>query len=244
MASFLRKLSKVLTPGVPSAALPGGKPKDLLTVEGQLEPFTKASVKEDVGFTRDVAPYALAAYGAVYGVPAAGISAGASGAYTGYAVGQSLKEGNPGGLVSLLDTNSWAGVIGQLGTAYLNYRAGSQSPVMPGGGMVQTMGALPPLARLGTAVGPAIAAGGAVVARSAASAMRGAVTWCRRNPAWCANIGGTAAVAAMIGSGQLPMPRRRRGRGISSRDLRSFRRVHNLLATFCAPKARIRKRTC
>jgi hypothetical protein len=91
------------------------------------------------------------------------------------------------------------------------------------------------------ALGPLAAAAGGMVVRGAGAAARGAVAWCRRNPAWCSSIGGTAAVAGMIESGQLPMPRRRRGRGISGRDLRAYRRVHNLLAGFCAPKARIRK---
>lgn len=100
------------------------------------------------------------------------------------------------------------------------------------------MGALPQLGRLG--VGAAGAIGGMAV-RGAGSAMRGAMNLCRKYPTWCSTIGGTAAVAAMIESGQLPAPRRRRGRGISSRDLRSYRRVHGILAGFCAPKARIRK---
>lgn len=118
---------------------------------------------------------------------------------------------------------------------------GAPSPVMTSTSMASLpalgMGALPQLGRIAPMIG---AAGGAVV-RGAGAAMRGATTWCRKNPAWCANIGGTAAVAAMIESGQLPMPRRRRRRGISGRDLGAYRRVHNLLAGFCAPKARIRK---
>lgn len=144
--------------------------------------------------------------------------------------------------MSLLDGNGtdWGSVVANLGRQYFAYRASGSA--MPGGGsVVQTMGALPPvIGRMAPAIGGAVAVG----ARSAASAMRAAVTWCRRNPAWCANIGGTAAVAAMVANGTLPAPRRRRGRGISSRDLRSYRRVHNLLAGFCAPRARIRKRTC
>lgn len=84
------------------------------------------------------------------------------------------------------------------------------------------------MARMVPSLG-AMGAGAVVVARSAASIGRGAVTWCRRNPAWCANIGGTAAVAALIESGQLPMPRRRRGRGLSARDLRGFRKTTRLI---------------
>jgi len=99
------------------------------------------------------------------------------------------------------------------------------------GGPSMALGGLAPIAGAAVRVGVA----------GARTAMNAAIAWCRRNPAWCASVGGTAAVAAMVESGQLPKPRRRRGRGLSGRDLRSYRRVHNLLAGFCAPKARIRK---
>lgn len=110
----------------------------------------------------------------------------------------------------------------------------------PGSGMIYpTMGSLPSLsagAAGGVAMG-AVRLGVGAVSRFG----RGAIQLCRRYPQWCSTIGGTAAVAAMLESGQLPMPRRRRGRGISGRDLRAYRRIHNVLAGFCAPKARIRK---
>lgn len=107
--------------------------------------------------------------------------------------------------------------------------------IQPGAGMIYpTMGALP---ALGAAGGAAVRLGVGAVSRFG----RGAISLCRRYPQWCSTIGGTAAVAAMLESGQLPMPRRRRGRGISGRDLRAYRRIHNVLAGFCAPKARIRK---
>lgn len=93
---------------------------------------------------------------------------------------------------------------------------------MPGIGFNGPSFALPP-------VGPIVAAGGRVVVAGARSAMQGAIAWCRRNPAWCSSIGGTAAVAAMIESGQLPAPKRRRGRGLSSRDLRGFRKTVRLI---------------
>lgn len=104
------------------------------------------------------------------------------------------------------------------------------------------MGALPALGQLGRMALPGVAGavGGAVV-RGAGAAMRGAINLCRKHPQWCSTIGGTAAVAAMIESGQIPAPRRRRGRGISGRDLRAYRRVHGILADFCTPKARIKK---
>ena len=153
-----------------------------------------------------------------------------------------------GGNLSLLDDGFSAGNIASIltpianvATAYFNSRS-MQSMVAPAAGAMPAMGALPPVAGgVLRALPGAVAAGGAVVARSAGALMRGATTWCRRNPAWCSTVGGTAAVAAMIGDGRLPMPRRRRARGISGRDLRSFRRVHNILARFCTPKARIKK---
>jgi hypothetical protein len=105
----------------------------------------------------------------------------------------------------------------------------------PGTGMIYpAMGAMP---AIGAAAGTVVRIGAGAVSRFG----RGAISLCRRYPQWCSTIGGTAAVAALLESGQLPMPRRRRGRGISGRDLRAYRRIHNVLAGFCAPKARIRK---
>lgn len=102
--------------------------------------------------------------------------------------------------------------------------------------LTPTMGALPPIA--GRAL-PMLAGAGALVVRGAASVARSAMTYCRRNPAWCASIGGTAAIAGLIESGQLPTIRRRRGRGITPRDLRSFKRVANLIRGFCPTVRRI-----
>lgn len=94
--------------------------------------------------------------------------------------------------------------------------------IMPGVGAMGPSFALPALA-------PIVAAGGRLAVAGARTAMQGAIAWCRRNPAWCSSIGGTAAVAAMIESGQLPAPKRRRGRGLSSRDLRGFRKTVRLI---------------
>lgn|SRR5574341_32240 len=95
-------------------------------------------------------------------------------------------------------------------------------------GMLPGVGAMGPSFAL-PALGPIVAAGGRVAVAGARTAMQGAIAWCRRNPAWCSSIGGTAAVAAMIESGQLPAPKRRRGRGLSSRDLRGFRKTVRLI---------------
>lgn len=76
-----------------------------------------------------------------------------------------------------------------------------------------------------------------------ASINRAAGTMCAKYPQWCMSIGGVGAVASAMASGQLPIPRRRRGRGISPRDLRSFRRVANLIKHYAAPVHRMRTHT-
>lgn len=135
--------------------------------------------------------------------------------------------------MSLLGTGNGFGsdLLGTIGNIASNYFTAkfSNASIAPAG-----------IAPLGPLVGGAmralpavVGAAGGMVARSAGSIMRGAATWCRKNPAWCAQVGGTAAIAGMIQDGRLPMPKRRRGRGISSRDLRSFRRVNNLLSAVC-----------
>lgn len=148
--------------------------------------------------------------------------------------------------MSILTTNGIDGsqllnTIVSGGLQYLTARASQptiQYAAMPS--ITPAMGRIPQALTTLPGAG-AVIAGGAAVVRGARTVYRSAATYCRRNPAWCAQIGGTAAIAGMIQSGQLPPIRRRRGRGISSRDLRAYRRVHNLLAGFCAPKARIRK---
>lgn len=72
---------------------------------------------------------------------------------------------------------------------------------------------------------------------------RAAGSMCARFPQWCMSIGGVGAVAQAMASGQLPIPRRRRGRGITPRDLRSFRRVANLIRHYSAPVHRMRHTT-
>lgn len=76
--------------------------------------------------------------------------------------------------------------------------------------------------------GAVVAAGGAV-GRGVMSAARAANEWCRRQPAWCVTVGGVPAIMQMISSGQLPMPRRRRRRGLSPRDLRGFYKTSRLM---------------
>lgn len=84
--------------------------------------------------------------------------------------------------------------------------------------------------------------GGATLARSAGYAAgriwSAASSYCRRNPQWCATVGGMAAVEAMVRSGQLPAPKRRRGRGITATELRNFKRVAKFTSKYCAPVRR------
>jgi len=99
---------------------------------------------------------------------------------------------------------------------------------MPGAGTGQAL--------QGLMTGGARAAGYAA-GRIAASAMN----YCRRNPQWCATVGGAVAVEAMIRAGQLPAMKRRRGRGITSVELRNFKRVAKFTSKYCAPVRRAMK---
>lgn len=105
-----------------------------------------------------------------------------------------------------------AGVLGAAGGALAERAmpgAGGLAPLAMGGGMVR-------------------APGMRSLARSAAS-------YARRYPQWAMQVGGTAAIAQMIASGALPPMRRRRGHGITPRDLRSFKRVARLVSHFSRP---------
>jgi len=109
---------------------------------------------------------------------------------------------------------------------------------MPGGSFQQTAGILPALPALGRALAPGLVGGAVRVASSARRIAAGAASLCRRNPQWCATIGGMAAVEALMRSGQLPVPKRRRGRGITATELRNFRRVARFTSKYCAPVRR------
>lgn len=99
--------------------------------------------------------------------------------------------------------------------------------VLPGAGR-----ALMPL------TGAAAGSLGRAVGFAAGRATRAAMNYCKRNPQWCASIGGMAAVEAMVRSGQLPAPKRRRGRGITATELRAFKRVAKFTSKYCAPVRR------
>lgn len=111
------------------------------------------------------------------------------------------------------------------------------APVMPGLGQVGQMQAgmfptsLPAVARVGGAAVRVGVAGARRVYNAAAG-------YCRRHPQWCSTIGGIAAVEAMIGRGELPIPKRRRGKGISATELKNFKRVAKFTSQYCAPVRR------
>lgn len=109
----------------------------------------------------------------------------------------------------------------------------SGAAVMPGAG-VMSAGMFPSLSLTGTGVR---AAGGMVVA-GAKRVYSAAAGYCRKHPQWCSTIGGIAAVEAMIGRGELPIPKRRRGKGISATELKNFRRVAKFTSQYCAPVRR------
>lgn len=69
---------------------------------------------------------------------------------------------------------------------------------------------------------------------------RAAGSMCSKYPQWCMQMGGVGQVAQAMATGQLPIPRRRRRRGITPRDLQSFRRVANLIKCYSAPVHRMR----
>lgn len=139
-------------------------------------------------------------------------------------------------------------VVKRVARAAVGYVTGGVSgavtaAVMPGGGnggdgggAIPTMGTLPPLVRTLPGV---VGFGAGVVARKARTIARAAAALCIKHPQWCSTIGGVAAVGAMMESGQLPIPKRRRGRGLTPRDLRSFRRVARLIRGFAPTVRRI-----
>lgn len=130
--------------------------------------------------------------------------------------------------------SAWDAIL-QAGKAALPYLPGiiqgvtqGRPGVMPGGAPLQGFGG-------GTFGGfglPVTMGAGPGIGRGMGrmrSVNRSASTYCRRHPAWCTQVGGLGAVANMVAGGQLPLTRSSRGRGISSRELRAFRKVHRVL---------------
>lgn len=119
------------------------------------------------------------------------------------------------------------------------------SPVMPsvpkpslpgltGGAPGLQMGMFPGIGSFAPAAGriAGVAVAGAKRVYSAAA------NYCRKHPQWCSTIGGIAAVEGLINSGQLPIPKRRRGRGITATELKHFKRVARFTSKYCAPVRR------
>lgn len=128
-------------------------------------------------------------------------------------------------------------VLGAYNAAKASRPAGmsSVSQIRP----LPTMGTMPGM--VGRAL-PALGFGAGVVVARAGAIARGAAALCSKHPQWCSTIGGVAAVAALMESGQLPVPKRRRGRGLTPKDLRSFRRVARLIRVFAPTVRRIPSR--
>lgn len=118
--------------------------------------------------------------------------------------------------------------------------ANAMPPMSPVTGGVQPA-AFPALGAVAGAVGRTLGIGAGMVVLGARTVYRSASIYCRRHPAWCAQIGGTAAIASMIQGGTLPPIKRRRARGISPSEFRGFRKVHKVLSGFCAPRMRVRR---
>ncbi len=113
-------------------------------------------------------------------------------------------------------------------------------PPLPGGGMRTAAGGKG--GGIGGFTGATLGALGAA-GRGVAGIARGAASMCAKYPAWCVAVGGVAAVANLMHSGQLPVPRRRRRRGITPKDLQSFRRVANLVKHYSGPVRHMRTTT-
>jgi hypothetical protein len=145
-------------------------------------------------------------------------------------------------------------VVAQPAFQPVSFRGEAMSAMQPtgfggavAGGGRAVIRALPGAGRVaGSALGAAT--GGMVPsfgggARGAGNVNRSAAIYCRRHPQWCTQVGGVGAVASLVGSGQLPPIRRRRGRGISSRDLRAFGRVNRLLSRFVTMRRHVHVRS-
>ncbi len=142
-------------------------------------------------------------------------------------------KGAVGGAVTGFITGGVPGAVVGAGVGGVGASMGSSSklPPLPGGARQNTVGPVGKIAPIAAGVGGALAAGG----RKIAGIARGASAMCAKYPAWCLAAGGLGAVAGLMQSGQLPVPKRRRRRGITPRDLSSFRRVANLVNHYAKP---------
>lgn len=126
------------------------------------------------------------------------------------------------------------------GTAYQAYSAlktPAAGAVSPGAGSVM---ALPQMGSFSSAgmmgLSPAtVGRGAAAIVKGARAIPRAAISLCRKYPQWCSTIGGTVAVEALLNNGSIPLPKKRRGRGITAHELKSFKRVARFTSRYCAP---------
>lgn len=127
-------------------------------------------------------------------------------------------------------------VLATAATAYGVYQSLKPQPQVgaPVGGL-SVMPSMPSVSSMGMLSPGTVAGAGRVVMAGARSVARGAASLCRKYPQWCSTIGGTAAVEALMHSGQLPPPKRRRGRGITAHELKAFKRVARFTSKYCAP---------
>lgn len=133
-------------------------------------------------------------------------------------------------------------LAGTAATAYYAAKSSAGAPAAISPPMPSlSAGMFPSASTLGRVLPGAGAVAGRAVGYGVASAKRvynAAASYCRRHPQWCSTIGGIAAVEAMIGRGELPVPKRRRGKGISATELKNFRRVARFTSQYCAPVRR------
>ncbi len=123
-----------------------------------------------------------------------------------------------------------AAMGGKIGSAFGGAAKTVKTGFVAGGA---GMASLPPLVR-GATTAAAIAG---TAYRGARAIGYSAISYCRKYPGWCSSIGGTVAVEALLRNGSLPPVKRRRRRGITPRDLASFRRVATLIKSY-GPTAR------
>lgn len=130
--------------------------------------------------------------------------------------------------------------IALAGTAYQAYSAlktPSAGAASPGAGSVISlpqMGSFQNAGMMGLSP-QAVGRGAAAIVKGARGIPRAAIALCRKYPQWCSTIGGTVAVEALLGNGSVPMPKRRRSKGISGHELKAFKRVVRFTSKYCAP---------
>jgi len=146
--------------------------------------------------------------GALSGAVAGGLTGGLPGAITGASLGGLESALGGGKIVRPAISGGVGGAMSNIGGA-----------------------AIPGVGFTGSSI-HGMTAGGA---RSVSGASRAAGSMCARYPSWCVSVGGVGAVQRLMLTGQLPIPRRRRRRGITPKDLSSFRRVANLIKAYSAP---------